>query len=198
MTGNSRSPISDNYNQWSAIQFFEPEITSTTFAETIQEPKKIFLIDGITMDGFFNLFSIFFASTVALIFALILASLATTNHSNYTNLMAILVSIFVTGYTTIFAIIFMFYTIRFSKFFRALYQNYSREIKMLTFLSIIIFASTIFSLFAQSEETITKITGYAGLAIIGVVIVVTQKILHNLASPYTRKISDWLGLVNEE
>ena len=194
MTGNNRSPIDKNYNQWSALQFIEPDIPSTTFAETMQEPKKIFLIDGITTDGLFNLLSIFFVSTVVFFIALILASLSNSNHMDYANIIAILISIFLTGYATIFALIFMFYTIRFSEFFRSLYKIHEQRFKIATFLSIIIIPSIIFSILTTSKESVSQIAGFSGLAIIAVVLIVTQSILLELAKPYTQRISNWLLL----
>ncbi len=65
MTTNDESPKNGTFNRWSALNYnIEFESRSTTFAETNLPSNPILLVDSISVEGLFGIFSIFFISTI--------------------------------------------------------------------------------------------------------------------------------------
>jgi hypothetical protein len=152
------------------------------------EPPKIFLVDAVTIEGLFGLFSIFFISTISLFFAIVLMLPSYEGFQYQQNLIFISISVFLVGYTTILAAILIYYIIRFSKFFNALYQNHKRGFVIVTLLIVIIVPSIIASIYTTSPDFTNRAIAYSVLAIMAIILIMMQNVLVEMAEPLTSKI----------
>jgi len=149
--------------------------------------------ESISIQGLFNIFSIFFASTVALGFIFLLYSIPDVkNNPLFPSILAILISIFFIGYSVVTIVIFLFNLIRFSKFAMKIYRTHEKGFKISLLLIFLISISIIASIFAANNEFSIKIIGFTGLTIITIIIVALQNIILEFTAPYTKRLSDWI------
>jgi hypothetical protein len=155
--------------------------------------SKIFLVDTISSEGLFGLFSIFFISTFSIFLAIVLMLPTYQTIPFQQSLVIISISIFLIGYATILVAIIIYYIIRFSKFFNSLYQFHKKGFIIITLLLVIIVPSIIASMLTTSTEFLYKAVGFAVLTIMGVILIMMQEILVDLAKPYTTRISNFMS-----
>jgi hypothetical protein len=156
------------------------------------DPAKIFLVDTITVEGLFGLFSIFFLSTVSLFISIILLTPTYTPIQFHDLILTSLIAIFFIGYAIIVTSIILYYIIRFSKFFALLYNRHKIGFKSVTLLSVIIISSGLASFLTMSSEITTRAIGISIAAIIVVILIMMQNLIIEIGQPLTQKISGWI------
>jgi len=144
---------------------------------------------SLTVETVFNLFSIFFISTLFLILSLVLLSVHFT--LPYFGEVGIYTfSIFFSGYLVVFVFVMIFYVIRFSNAIRIIYERNERTIKILALFIVVLITAIVGSILSVNEDATMKIIG---TSIIVFVVALLFIVIEPIILPVRQWIENWIN-----
>jgi hypothetical protein len=161
----------------------KPTIEDSSISKSIEDAL-------LTTESIFNLFSIFFISTVSLILTVSLSALKVSFSLFGQDLFVLPFSVFFGGYLVIFVFVVLYYVVRFSKAIRLIYVKHERAIKILALIVVVLITAIVGSILSVNEDTTMKIIG---TAIIVFVVALLFIIIEPVIAPIRQTVENWIN-----
>jgi hypothetical protein len=143
-----------------------------------------------SIDTVFNLFSIFFISTISLLLTLSLMAIKFSFSVFGQELYLLTFSIFFGGYLVVFVFVVIYYLVRFSNVIRAIYEKHERTIKIGVLIIVVLITAIIGSILSINEDTTMKVIG---TAIIVFFVALLFIIIEPITAPIRQKVDNWVN-----
>lgn len=158
----------------------------TDDVQPLQNFEEIFL----TKETMFNLFSIFFISTVSFIIFIMLAATNFRYSIFGQELFLLPFSIFFGGYLVVFDYIVIYYIVRFSKAVRSIYERNERTVKIAALFIVVLTTAIVGSILSVNQDLNMQIIGTAiSVFVVALMFIIIDPVIVSIK----QKVNDWIN-----